>query len=290
VLPQTNAAPTQHSGPASSATTEGPTTPPAESGDQGPFSLSALAPMIDALPGVAPIKAILQKAGEVWGAISGFFSRIMTAFRSYFAALADQLIEILDGFAQQGLRYLPTLIRKIIGEDAYTIVEPLLTYFVNAGQDLIDIFTTTPPASVSDIMPWAWQLVQRVVSLAGDLWGFVDAVRQMLGNLMEFTRRLIGRAVTDGWIGVKRHHYYIWTPWPFDDINFLAAAEYKVRIPNVINIGEGPPGVLLTPGAAVSIGLYELLGQLGVPFTYTGWCDPVGDAYNDRWRGDGARG
>jgi len=290
VLPQTNSAPTEVSGPAASSATTGPATAPSESGDEGPFSLAALAPMLDGLPGVAPIKAILQKAGEVWGAISGFFGRIMTSFRSYFAQLADQLLEILDGFAAQGLGYVATLIRKIIGEDAYFIVEPLLTYFVTAGQDLIDIFTQTPPTDLGNIIPWAWQLVGQVVNLGGDLWAFVDAVRQMLGNLGEFTRRLITRAVDDGWIGVKRHHYYIWQPWPFSDYHFLAAAEFKVRIPNVIDVGEGPPGILLTPGAAVSVGLYELLAQLGVPVTYAGWLDEVNDAYNDRWRGEGARG
>ena len=290
VLPQVDSAPTERSGPAASNTTEGPTAAPSEAGDEGPFSLAALAPMLDGLPGVAPIKAILQKAGEVWGAISGFFGRVMTAFRSYFAALADQLLEILDGFAQQGLGYLPTLIRKIIGDTAYEIVEPLVTYFAGIGQDLIDLFTTSPPTDLANLMPWVWQLVGRIVNLSGDLWGFVGAIGQMLGNLGDFTRRLVNRAVTDGWIGVKRHHYYIWAPWPFDNYNFLAAAEYKVHIPNVMQIGEGPPGILLTPGAAVAIGLYEMLGSMGVPVTHAGWCDGVGEPYNDRWTGAGARG
>ena len=290
VLPQENNAATERSGPAASNTTEGPTTAPAESGNEGPFSLAALAPMIDGLPGVAPIKTILRKAGEVWGQISGFFGRVMGAFRDYFARLTDQLVEILDGFAAQGLRYLPQLIRKIIGEDAFSIVEPLLNYFVNAGQDLIDIFTQAPPTNLGDLMPWVWTLVQRVFNLGGGLGAFISAIGQMLQNLDAFTRRLVARAVTDGWIGVKRHHYYIWRPWPWNDYNFLAAAEYKVRIPNVTSIGEGPPGILLTPGAAVAIGLYELLGSLGVPVTYAGWHDACGEPYNDRWRGEGQRG
>jgi hypothetical protein len=29
---------------------------------------------------------------------------------------------------------------------------------------------------------------------------------------------------------------------------------------------------------------------MGVPVTYEGWNDEAGEPYNDRWRGDGARG
>ena len=42
--------------------------------------------------------------------------------------------------------------------------------------------------------------------------------------------------------------------------------------------------------AEPAIGLYELLGSLGVPVTYAGWHDACGEPYNDRWRGEGQRG
>ncbi len=290
VLPEEHAAPAEQSGPAASAQAEGPTAPVAETGDEGPFSLAALAPLLEALPGAATVKGILEKAGQAWDALAGAFGRVINAFRSFFANLADQIMEILEGFATQGLGYIPTLVRKIVGETVYEIIEPLVLYVSQTGEELLELFETNPPTDLGNLMPWVWQVVTRVFNLAaGSLGGFVDAVRQMMSNLGEVARRLVNQAVNDGWIGVKRHHYYIWNP--FDNWDFMAAAEFKLTIPGVIDLGrQGPPGILLTPGAAVALGLYELLEEMGVPVTFQGWNDAVGDAYNDRWRGDGARG
>jgi hypothetical protein len=290
VLPETHAAPTEQSGPAASAEAEGPTAPVAETGDEGPFSLAALAPLLEALPGAATVKGILEKAGQAWDALAGAFGRVINAFKSFFSGLADQIMEILDGFATQGLGYIPTLVRKIVGETVYEIIEPLVLYVSQTGEELLELFETDPPTDLGNLMPWVWQVVKRVFGLAaGSLGGFVNAIRQMFSNLGEVARRLVTQAVTDGWIGVKRHHYYIWNP--FDNWDFMAAAEFKLNIPGVLDLGHhGPPGILLTPGAAVAIGLYELLEEMGVPVTYQGWNNAVGEAYNDRWRGAGARG
>jgi hypothetical protein len=113
----------------------------------------------------------------------------------------------------------------------------------------------------------------------------------MLGRVGDLARKLVNRAVTDGWVGVKRHVYYIWRPWPMDDYNFMAAAEFKLNIPGVVSLGQqGPASVVLTPEAAIAFALYELFEDLGVPATYKGWNKSAGDAYNDRWTGGGARG
>jgi hypothetical protein len=181
-------------------------------------------------------------------------------------------------------------VRKIVGETVDEIIEPLVLYVSQTGEELLELFETNPPTDLANLMPWVWQVVTRVFNLAaGSLGGFIDAIRQMMSNLGDVTRRLVTQAVNDGWIGVKRHHYYIWNP--FDNWDFMAAAEFKLNIPGVIDLGhQGPPGILLTPGAAVAVGLYELLEEMGVPVTFQGWNNGAGEPYNDRWRGAGARG
>src|SRR5262249_54062516 len=126
VLPQTNAAPAEKSGPSPNKEAKGPTSPVAESGDEGPFSLSALKPLLERLPGAATVKRILEKAGQVWGKIKDFFGRIMKAFKGFFDNMVNQIEEILDGFAKQGMGYLPTLVKKIVGDTVYDIIEPLI--------------------------------------------------------------------------------------------------------------------------------------------------------------------
>ncbi len=111
----------------------------------------------------------------------------------------------------------------------------------------------------------------------------------MLGAAGSVAIKLINRAVTDGWIGVKRHYYLIGA-WGVGH-KFMAASEYKLNIPGIINLGHHPaPGFLLTPTGAVAIGLYELLDEMGVPITYAGKNEATGEPYNDRWRGPGSRG
>jgi hypothetical protein len=290
VLPEEHGTATDASGPVASAATEGPTTPVAETGDEGSFSLAALAPLLEALPGSSSIRSLLETAGEVWTQIGESFDRVMTAFRGFFTTLADRLMEILDGFAAEGLGYLPTLVRMIVGDTVYDIIEPLVLYVSQTGDELLALFETNPPTDLANLMPWVWTVVTQVFGLAtGSLGGFVDAIRTMMSNLGDVTTSLINQAVNDGWIGVKRHHYYIWNP--IDSWDFMAAAEFKLTIPGVLDLGhERRPDILLTPGAAVAVGLYELLEEMGVPVTYEGWNDDAGEPYNDRWRGDGARG
>jgi hypothetical protein len=96
--------------------------------------------------------------------------------------------------------------------------------------------------------------------------------------------------VKDGQIGVKRHSYYIWKPWPMDNYEFMAAAEYKVQIPGVVNLGHHEaPGFLLSPSGAVSLVLYEALEGVGMGYSYVGNSD-INRPYNDFWYGAGARG
>ncbi len=292
ILPETKGAPEEKSGPGSVRSAEGPTSPPAEGGDEGPFSLAALAPLLEKLPGAAAVKKILQKAGQVWDSIKGFFGRIVKAFKSMFESLVDQLEEILDGFAKEGLGYVPKLVKKIVGETVYEIIEPLVMHLSRSADALLELFETDPPTNLGDYMPWVWKVAKKAFNLgASSLTGFIGAIRDMLNNMWDVTKKLITKAVADGWIGVKRHGYYIWRPWPLDDYNFVAAAEFKLSIPGVIDLGrQGPPGFLLSPDGAVALGLYTFLEEIGVPVTFQGWNDKAKEPYNDRWRGEGARG
>ena len=170
----------------------------------------------------------------------------------------------------------------------WDIVSPLMDIIAKRIEEIIGLFD---PGPGSDLAGWLWKLAKVLFNLSfGGLVEIASAIRTLLGKAVDFGKKLVNKAVQDGLIGVKRHSYYIWTPWPFDDITFMAAAEYKVNIPGIVSLGpDGPPGVLLTPGAAVSLVLYEVLEAAGVGYTYRGRSD-IGEPYNDFWTGSGARG
>jgi len=172
----------------------------------------------------------------------------------------------------------------------YDIVEPLMDLIAKRIEAIIDLFDTEAPTG-SNLGPWLWKLAKKLFNIGfGGLGDLASAIRTLLGQAAGFAKKLINKAVQDGHIGVKRHSYYIWMPWPKDDIEFMAAAEYKVNIPGIADLGhDGPPGFLLTPGGAVSLVLYEALGAVGVGYTYRGNSD-INQPYNDIWTGSGARG
>jgi hypothetical protein len=176
-------------------------------------------------------------------------------------------------------------------EPIYDLVKPLIDIIGKQIDRFIDLFDTELPESLEDAIPWVWKVAKKVLNLAfGGIGDLVSAIKTMLGHAIDFAKKLINKAVQSGWIGVKRHEYYIWRPWPMDDYNFLAAAEYKINIPNVANIGTGgPDSILLSPDSAVALGLYQVLKRTA-DVTYRGSSGIGGEPYNDFWTGPGARG
>jgi hypothetical protein len=110
----------------------------------------------------------------------------------------------------------------------------------------------------------------------------------IVDNAWKFAKKLVNKAVQDGWIGVKRHSYYIYRP-VISDIEFMAAAQWKIHIPGVFWDDGGPPGFLLSPSGVTSLVLYEALDHIVDDYTYRGKSD-IGEPYNDYWRGEGQRG
>ncbi len=171
----------------------------------------------------------------------------------------------------------------------WDLVSPLMDIIVKRIEEVIGLFDPGP--SADGLGAWLWKLAKFLFNISfGGITELASAIKTLLGSAAAFAKKLINKAVQDGHIGVKRHSYYIWTPWPADDITFMAASEWKINIPGVADLGQGgPPGFLLTPSGAVALVLYEALGLAGVGYTYTGRSD-IGEPYNDRWTGAGARG
>ncbi len=172
----------------------------------------------------------------------------------------------------------------------YDIIEPIVKLIGQRIEAIIDLFETEAPTA-DNIVPWLWQLAKKLWNVAfGGLSDVANAIRTIAGAAIKFAKKLINKAVQEGHIGVKRYSYYIWMPWPKDDIQFMAAAEYKVVIPGVVSLGpDGPPGFLLRPSGAISLVLYEALTDLGIGYSYVGNSD-INEPYNDIWYGAGARG
>ncbi|MBK9035441.1 MAG: DUF4157 domain-containing protein [Myxococcales bacterium] len=171
----------------------------------------------------------------------------------------------------------------------WDIVSPLMDIIAKRIEEVIGLFDPGP--SADGLGGWLWKLAKLLFNLSfGGITEVASAIRSLLGKAAGFAKKLINKAVQDGHIGVKRHSYYIWKPWPFDNYEFMAAAEWKINIPGVADLGRhGPDGFLLTPSGAVALVLYEALGAVGVGYTYTGKSD-INKPYNDIWTGGGARG
>lgn len=176
-------------------------------------------------------------------------------------------------------------------ESVWELVEPLFAEIGNRIEQFIDLFDSQLPKSSSEVLPWVWKVAEAVFNLTyGGLADLARAILKMVRKAADFAIKLVDRAVKDGWIGVKRHVYYVWKPWPLDNYEFMAASEFKVNIPGVVDLGHGGPAdFLLTPSGAVALVLYEALEAVGIGYTYVG-NSSIDEPYNDFWSGSGARG
>ena len=259
-----------------------PTNAPAGGGgaDDSMFKMSSLMGALKGLPGYQTISGFMDKAAKVWDQIKGFFGRIVKAFKNFFAGIENQLEEVLNGFAQQGLAYLPKLIQKIVGPDVWDVIEPIINAAAGSAEQILQLFETSPPASAADFFPWALKLMQKAFGIGFDsVPALINALRVMMGRLAGLATKIVNQMVHQGMIGVKRHQYYYWA---FGDHYFLAADEYKINMLG-INIYFRESGILLNPNDLVCAGLFDVLEQMGVPATNMAMDDKTHDTYRDRW-------
>jgi hypothetical protein len=179
-----------------------------------------------------------------------------------------------------------------IAMKVWKVVEPywsifkLFTKFIGDRiDDFMEFFTTELPSTGGDVMSWLWKLAKRLFGLVfGNIVDLARSIEKLIAKGPEIAVALITKAVDEGQIGVKRSYYYIWQPWPADNIEFLAAAEWKCHIPGFIDLGYHPaPPHLLRPSAAAGFVLYEVLKVSPVPYTNTSKSE-LGEPYNDFWR------
>jgi hypothetical protein len=172
----------------------------------------------------------------------------------------------------------------------YDIVEPIVNLIGKRIEAIIDLFDIEAPTG-DNLGPWLWKLAGKLFNVAfGGLADIANAIRVIFGAAASFAQKFITKTIKDGQIGVKRHSYYIWRPWPLDNYEFMAATEYKVMIPGIADLGHNsPPSFLAEPSAAVALVLYEALEAVGIGYSYTGNSN-INQPYNDIWYGAGARG
>jgi hypothetical protein len=266
--------------------TEVPTTGPSgEAGGGGlptePVNLGGLSSGLQGLQGYQTIAGFMDRAGAAWGAIGDFFGRVVGVFRDFLVSLGDGVQEIIDGFVANGLGYLPQLLRRMVGDTAWTIIEPIITALTSSAEALLGLFETTPPTGITDFFPWALRLAASAWGMAFDSIGsLVSAIQTMFDRLGQVATQLVTTMVNQGMVGVKRHHYYIW--YVFGTSHFFVANQYKINLLGV-SIDYWDQGGVLNPASAVAIGLFEVLERMGVP-TVGSYFDPeIGEESRDRW-------
>jgi hypothetical protein len=115
-------------------------------------------------------------------------------------------------------------------------------------ESLMDLFETAPE-STGDLFPWLWKLAKAVFGLSlGGLVEIAEAIVTIVDNAWKFAKKLVNKAVQDGWIGVKRHSYYIYRP-VISDIEFMAAAQWKIHIPACSGTTAAHPASCYRPAA-----------------------------------------
>jgi phage-related protein len=232
------------------------------------------------LPGYTTISGFMEKAAKVWDKIKGFFGRIAKAFKSFFETMANAIEEILNGFANEGLAYLPKLIHKIVGDTVWDVIEPIVNAAASSAEAILQLFETDPPKSASDFFPWALRLMKKAFGVAFDSIGaLISALHTMMSRLGGLAVKIVNHMVHEGMVGVKRHQYHVWV---FGNRYFLAADEYKINVLGV-NIHFKEDGLLINPNDLVGAGLFTVLEQMGVPPTNTASDPETGDSYRDRW-------
>lgn len=258
----------------------------APSGDAGglptePVNLAGLASGLQELPGYETISGFMTQAGEAWEAIGGFFGRVASVFRDFLLSLGDAITEIIDGFVQHGLDYLPQLLHRMVGDDVWNLIEPLITALTSSAEALLQLFETTPPTNVTDFFGWALQLAANAWSLAFDNIGaLVSALQTMFDRIGAAAVRVVTNMVNQGMVGVRRHRYYIW--YIFGEHHFFVANQYKIHVLGV-NIDYWDQGGILNPASAVAIGLFEVLERMGVPPVGGYFDERIGEDSRDRW-------
>ena len=244
-----------------------------------PVKLGSMTSGLKALPGYQTIESIMKKAGAAWEKIKGFFGRVAKAFKSFFEGLAGAMEEIIDGFAAEGLAYLPKLIKKIVGATTWDVIEPLITAVASNAEKILELFETDPPTGAADFFPWALKVVAKAWGMAFDSIGsLVSALRTMVSRLGGVATKLVTKMVADGMIGVKRHRYWYWF---FGKHYFLAATQYKIHLLGA-NIDFYDTGNITDPGSVVGFALFEALEQMSIP--YSGHVDDKTNEHTrDRW-------
>jgi Domain of unknown function (DUF4157) len=245
-----------------------------------PVKLSSMTSGLKNLPGYKTIEAIMKKAGAAWEKIKGFFGRVAKAFKSFFEGMQDAMEEIINGFANEGLAYLPKLVKKIVGATAWEVIEPLITAVASNADKMLSLFETDPPTGVKDFFPWALKIAAKAWGLAFDSIGsLVSAIRTMISRLGGVATKLVTKMVQDGMIGVKRHTYWYWL---FGKHYFLAATQYKIHLMGT-SIDFYDQGMITDPRSVVGFALFEVLEQMGVPSTGGYTDEHTGENSRDRW-------
>jgi hypothetical protein len=274
-------------GQAGSASADKSATPPT-SGPSGEkpsddvFKMGSLASALEGLPGYKAISGFMEKAGKVWEQIKGFFGRVAKAFKSFFQAMADAIEEIIEGFASEGLRYLPKLIKKIVGASVYEVIEPIVNAVAGTAEEILELFETDPPKGAADFFPWALKLAKKVFGIAvNGISSLVSAIRTLMSRLADAAVKLVTHMVNQGMVGVQRHCYYIWKPVG-RNYYFLAATQYKIHVFGFDSEFK-QSGALTNPKSAVAMALFEVLETMGVPPTNTAYDEDARASYRDRW-------
>jgi hypothetical protein len=251
---------------------------PGDPGKDSPaFSTDMLIGKLKEFGPVKSLDKILKAAGEMWDKIKGSLGYIAKLVKSWFNGAVEAMENVIRGIGEKGLvRFLGDTVKEKIGDTAYNIIKPLFDRFAGVEDKMMAIIDLGLPGSLGEAVDWIWNVLKKLFGIGFDsLVALVGAIKDIAGNLAGQMGNLLKLSVDGTKLGVKRHDYYVGVPY-IESLqhHFLAATEYKVRLPGV-SIHAGPSEVM-NPLDAPGLILYEVFEEYGTPHN--------GDPHRNRWK------
>jgi hypothetical protein len=255
-----------------------------EAKDEGGFDLKGMVSRLLNDAGFSPLRSLLDAAGEVWKAITGFIGAIISFIRNWIGGAIDAVTSAIKGIARRKslVLYVKDLLKERLNPALYYIIEPLLDQLAQVEQDIYDLFEVKLPTSTLGLLEFAVSLIKKVLKLAWDsLGGLVEAFGKMISRFGDATRQFAQYLVDTGRLGVLRHERYIGVEG-IAEHDFLLADRYKIYFAG-IEVDEEDDTAWPSVDKAIGWGLWHLLKALDVKPTSTRINEDTGEPYDDFW-------
>ncbi|WP_437779047.1 eCIS core domain-containing protein [Sorangium sp. So ce1097] len=202
------------------------------SGDEQGFSFSKMLKDLLNAPKLAPIKAIIDAASEIYQFVSEAIGALVRIIKNWIGGVVEGVRDFLKGVAKERslFKYLKIWLRPKVGENLFHIVEPLLDMLAKKEAKFVTLISRPIPGltDLAGWLEWTFDSIMLVLDLSfGSIVDFVSAIKEMIGNFGDVVGYLLNELVQHGDIGVRTN---IRGAPLTDALNYPSPDEWKIYI------------------------------------------------------------